>query len=302
MTNNMNNKDYLKVFLDSQALSDDSTELKELQKIRGEVEELLRDEFDSSPTIKYGGSKAKGTLVRESYDLDIICYFPRDDDENAETLEEVFNNVRKALETKYTVVTKTQALRLMGLSDKADFHVDVVPGRYVDDAKSDTFLYRASGDKKRLKTNLDTHIKHVRDSGVSDAIKVLKVWRTRKSLSVRTFVLELAVIELLKDHKKDSLEEQLKHVLTELRDNVDDITIKDPANPDGNDLSEAFDDNVRQILALVAKDTLTTVAASGWEGVFGALPEDSKESRVEALKRAAAGISAPTKPWCNRLV
>ena len=51
-----------------------------------------------------------------------------------------------------------------------DFHIDVVPGRFTDETKADAYLYQCGGDKKRLKTNLDVHLDHVRDSGVTDAI------------------------------------------------------------------------------------------------------------------------------------
>ena len=67
--------------IDSKAgpsLADDSEELKTLQERRAEVEKVLRDHFeDCSPTIRYGGSKAKGTMIKEAYDLDIIRLLER---------------------------------------------------------------------------------------------------------------------------------------------------------------------------------------------------------------------------------
>src|SRR5580693_5415150 len=109
----MTTNEYLNEVLESQKLADDSKELKELQAHRADVEELLRSEFeDCAPTIRYGGSKAKGTLILAAYDLDIICYFPSDDTEAGESLEDIFNNVKKALEGKYYVTPKTSSLRL----------------------------------------------------------------------------------------------------------------------------------------------------------------------------------------------
>jgi hypothetical protein len=72
------------------------------------------------------------------------------------------------------------------------------------------YLFQSSGDKKRLKTNLDVHLDHVRDSGVIDAIRLAKLWKVRNGLPVRTFVLELAVIKLLEGHKNPSLYEKEK--------------------------------------------------------------------------------------------
>ena len=70
----MTDQEYLNAVLEDQSLADDSEELEELREHRDAVEALLREAYGScSPTIKYGGSKAKGTLIRESYDLDLVC-------------------------------------------------------------------------------------------------------------------------------------------------------------------------------------------------------------------------------------
>jgi len=296
----MDKEKYLQKILQSQTLSPDSEELKALQGHRADVEALLRKHFDkSSPTIRYGGSKAKGTMISEAYDLDLIVYFPHDDSPAGETLEDICNNVRKALSAKYLVQPKQSALRLQDNNPKnagVDFHIDVVPGRYTDDSNTDAFLFQASGEKKRLKTNLDVHINHVKDSGVRDAIRLLKLWRVRNGVNIKHFPLELVIIELLRGKKSSSLSQQLDHVWTEFRDNVDDITIDDPANPTGNDLSELLNDAVRSELSSVAYITLNNIDKLGWESVLGP-SEDNEEDRVVSLRQAAATVIKPTKPW-----
>jgi hypothetical protein len=299
----MTTNEYLKQILSSQNLAEGSDELKALQEHRADVEKLLRDNFAAcSPTIRYGGSKAKGTMNRESYDLDLICYFPNDDTAAGETLENIYNNVGDALKKKYVVERKTSVLRIKN-ADPAnygvDFHIDVVPGRYTDDAKSDAFLYQSGAEKKRLKTNLDTHIKHIRDSGVTDAIRLVKLWKVRNGIVLKNFVLELAVIELLKDKKRSDLAAQLEHVWTEFRDNIDDLSVKDPANPEGNDLSAAFSDSVKANLGAVARRTLDLIKTSGWEAVFGPVEHKSEAEKAAALRRIAAAVAVPTKPWCH---
>jgi hypothetical protein len=222
-------------------------------------------------------------MIKEAYDLDMTCYFGRDDNGAGETLQEIYENVEAALADDYLITRKPSALRLKSksLSDWAtDFHIDVVPGRFIEEKNEDVFLYRSSGEKGRQKTNLDVHIEHVKGSGVTDAIRLMKLWRARNFLSVRHFVLELLTIKLLKGKKSLDLPEQLKHVWTELRDNVDAITIEDPANPTGNDLSELFNASVRQELSSTAKRTLEQIERSGWEAVFGQVPEKSSKSTV----------------------
>jgi hypothetical protein len=280
----MSDKKYLEDILASQTLDPDGQEMKDLRAHRADVEKLLRKKFEQcSPTIRYGGSKAKGTMIKEAYDLDLTCFFGRDDSGAGETLQEIYENVEAALADDYLITRKPSALRLKSksLSDWAtDFHIDVVPGRFIDEKNEDVFLYRSSGEKGRQKTNLDVHIEHVKNSGVTDAIRIEKLWRARNFLSVRHFVLELLTIKLLKSKKSLDLSEQLKHVWTELRDNVDAITIEDPANPNGNDLSELFNASVRQELASTAKRTLEQIERSGWEAVFGPVPEKSSKSNA----------------------
>jgi len=80
--------EYLREVLDSQALGDDSDEVKVLQKHRADVEKVICDNFkDTALTIRYAGSKAKGTMNKESYDLDIISYVSAGDSTAGETLE-----------------------------------------------------------------------------------------------------------------------------------------------------------------------------------------------------------------------
>lgn len=291
----MTNNEYLQAVLKSQILADDSTELKELIERRNHVEGILRAAFPKcAPTIRYGGSKAKGTLIKELYDLDLVCYFPQDDTTAGETLEDIYNNAAKALEKEYSLLRKTSALRLRD-KQSVDFHIDVVPGRFTDDSKKDCFLYQKGSDKCRLKTNLDVHISNVRDSGVLDALRLLKLWKARKALQVKQFAFELLIIKLLAKHKDKSLTDQLTHVWTQLRDLQEPVAVEDPANPSGNDLTPLLSGLVWTELQSVAKSTLTTIEQSGWEGVFGKV--DTGADKSAAVRVAVASVVAPTKPW-----
>lgn len=298
----MTNNEYLEAVLKSQTLAPDSAEMKALQEQRNKVEQLLRKHFEkSSPMIRYGGSKAKGTMIKEAYDLDIICYSLHDDTAVGETLEDIYNNTRKALESEYWIEPKASALRLKNRDPKnfkVDFHIDVVPGRFTDESKTNVFLYVSTGEKKRLKTNLDVHIEHVRESGVTDAIRLLKLWRVRNGLRIKHFALELLVVKLLKDRESTALSGQLERIWQEFRDHPDSLSIEDPANPTGNDLSHLLDATIRSELSSAASVTLNTIRDSGWQAVFGAVEEKSKEEKAESLRRAAAAVTTPTKPWC----
>lgn len=295
----MKTKDYLDAVLREQTLATDSTELKNIREERKKVEALLRREFkDAAPTIRYGGSMAKGTMIKAAYDLDLPCYFGREDTGAGATLKEIYDNVKVVLGKEYFAEPKTSAIRLQGSSDRLDFHIDVVPGRFVEGNDGDVYIFQAGVEKERLKTNLDTHIEHIRDSGVVEAVRLIKYWRERNGLKVKTFVLELLVVDLLKNKKNASLETQLKHVWTQFRDNADNLAVEDPANPSGNDLSEYLD-SVRSKLPSTAQVTLTQVDGDDWEAVFGKVESESKQAQVASLGRIAATVTTREKPWCN---
>ena len=298
----MTTQEYLNSILAAQKLDENGDELKALREHRQDVESVIAEAFtDSSPTIRYGGSKAKGTMIKDSYDLDIICYFPSDETDAGGSLEDIYNNVKKALENNYYVEPKTSALRLRSKDAQGlhrDFHIDVVPGRYIDGDSGDCYIHQTSGKKERLKTNLDVHINHVRDSGVIEAIKLLKLWRIRKGIQVKQFVWELLVIKSLDGMADDSLEDQLRHVWEELRDSADPISVEDPANPNGNDLSSVLSAQWAWI-TLAAGQTLDSIDRTGWEAVFGKVATEERAQRASRLTQAASTSTIVTKQWAN---
>jgi hypothetical protein len=271
----MTNDEYLDEILESQTLDNDGEELKLLRQRRNDADRLLRKAYGGGPSIRYGGSKAKGTMNKDSYDLDITCYFDNDDTSAGDTLQEIYDSVAETCSDDYYIERKPSAVRLKckdAENEAEDYHIDVVPGRFVDDERDDVFLYRHSGEKGRQKTNLDVHISHVKDSGVIPAIRLTKFWRVRNDMQVRNFILELLTIVLLKNKKGKSLTDQLIHVWTELRDSIDDITIEDPANPTGNDLSELFNTAIKFELSDASRIALQHVANDDWKAIFGEVP------------------------------
>lgn len=232
-------------------------------------------------------------MVWVSYDLDMTCYFPCDD---ARSLEEIHGDVKNVLDgAGYRTLEKTSAIRIHGRDD-ADFHVDVVPGRFFDESQTDVWLHRTEGTKGWLKTNLDVHIDYVRNSGKQDAICLMKLWRHRLALdSFRTFALELITIKLLRGWTGKDLDDQLRHVFEELVEYAESIVIEDPANAN-NDLSGLLDLSLRGQLKVGAQQALVAVAQGDWERVFGPLTsgESAKRSSVAA---AVAATTMRTKPW-----
>lgn len=300
----MTTNQYLTKILQQQTLADDSPEMEDLLRRREQIQGVLNSAFaPSRPSIRWGGSKAKGTMIRLSYDGDVTCYFGRDDRRVGGTLQAIYDSVAAALEKDFEVYRKNSALRVKDRSTKStqgfarDLHVDVVPGRFFEDEKSgDVWLHQNEGTKERLKTNLDTHTTHIRDSEVTDAIRLMKLWNVRNGIGAKTFVLELLVVKLLSGRRRASLQQQLEHIWTEFRDQSNELVVEDPANPTGNDLKPVLD-QVRHQLCSVAKRTLDLIARSGWEAVFGPVEDNDTGAKKAALLGTAARVTNPTKPW-----
>jgi hypothetical protein len=297
----MNGNSYLQELLESQGLREGCDELIALDAHRKKVDALLREAYPlSNLTFTHGGSRAKGTMIRDDYDLDEVCYFQNEDTAAGDTLEDIYNDVTKVLEKSFKVRQKRSALRLCSLDGK-DLKIDVVPGRYTDGTMTDVFLHQNDGKKERLKTNLEVQISFVRDSGRTDVISLGKLWRTRNGIVMKTFPLELLVIDVLSYDNSGTLEERFKRVLQAFAENIDNLHIEDPANPAGNDMSSCLTDELREELSTIAQDTLDAVEEHGWEHVFGKIEKFRAASapRVQVLQAAAASVAVPTRPWAG---
>ena len=196
-----------------------------LRRLRDGIETRLRRTFGSAPRIYYGGSYGKDTMIKASFDLDIVMYLPPDD---PRTLRQVFNGVHaNLLKAGYAVKPKTVSLQL-GPSNV--FHVDVVPGKAQDNTYYYATLYKNVGQGSTMQTSIKKHIDTVSESGARDIIKLMKLWRVRHAPFWKTFPLEQTVIRALHGRRKDDYEQCVLTVLEFIRDEVQDVRLVDPAN------------------------------------------------------------------------
>ncbi|MBK9107363.1 MAG: hypothetical protein IPM92_03015 [Saprospiraceae bacterium] len=291
---------YLQDLLKSQDLTEQQEE--DLQKHKKEITDYLRKEFGNDPIIKYAGSREKGTMISERYDLDVVCYFPSSDDRS---LKEIREDVAHHLEDKYELTHKSSSERIMDLKGSqapVDFHIDVVPGRFIEDTK-DVFLHVAYGDKQRMQTNLRTHIDHIKDSGCVEIIRLVKLWAHRNDLKIKTFILELFIVKVLTEYKdKGNLQKSFLKVLEEFNDRYSTIQLIDPANTN-NVVSKLVSDSEKESITQMAKRTYTKIEnsddLSDWKETF--VDNDSNSSsKVASTSAYTVGSSfQPSKPWSN---
>lgn len=293
--------DFFNQLLKSQELTPEQRA--ELTEHRDEVEVVLREVFGQDPTIRYAGSKAKGTMNADSYDLDIACYFPNDCEK---TIKEIYDETKAALSEHFTIEPKTSALRIKSLNGSdspVDYHIDVVPGRFIVDSK-DVYLHLASAEGGYIKTNLKTHIDHIKNSGQQDIIRLMKLWKVRNRLNFRTFVLELMVVHALKGTGATGNAKKVQEVLTFIRDNMTTVRLEDPANSD-NVVTELLTSSEKLLAATLAGEAITRLEAveegeedekvGAWQWIF-------KEEATGKQARTSTPLIVrrePPKPWCN---
>jgi hypothetical protein len=252
----MTNHEYLQAIAKDQEVS--SQQLDVLRRVREGIEGELR-RLSGNPSFYYAGSFAKKTMVREMFDLDIVVYWPHGWNDTLRNISDAVGNV---LRQKWqSVAPKTVAWTI---NFQGGFHVDVVPGRAIDNSFLYANLYRRDRDSS-LKTSIKVHIDTVRNSGRRDAIRLMKLWRLRKRVPWKTtLALELATIEGAKGSSATDLEKQLLQVFSYLRDNITTVRLVDPANTN-NVLSDELTAGDRSSIKSASQAALD---AKTWDEVF----------------------------------
>ncbi|KPL87559.1 nucleotidyltransferase domain-containing protein [Herpetosiphon geysericola] len=250
----MTNDEYFQGLLKQQDLT--TAEYNVLRGIRDKVEKLLAV-LEGRPRFYYGGSYGKNTIIRQKYDLDIVVYWPKD---TSYTIKGIYEGVGKQLKKEWgSVNSKTVAWEI---PFQSGFHVDVVPGRALDDGYVEANLYRTDTGTT-LKTSIKTHIGVVRNSNRRDAIRLMKLWRERKRVPFKkSFLLEIMTIEGSKG--QNSLENQLIYAFRYIRDKIETTKIQDPANSN-NSLSDDISYTDKVLIKLAAQAALD---AKSWGEVF----------------------------------
>ena len=294
----MTPEDFLEDLLESQDLTPQQET--DLQKHKKEVSDFLLAAFDTTPKIKYAGSREKGTMIRDRYDLDIVCYFPHTD---TRSLKEIRDDVSSRLSERYLMQDKPSSERILDLKGAAapgDFHIDVVPGRFIE-GSDDVFLHVAYGDRERMQTNLKTHIDYIVNSDCVPIIRLVKLWAHRNRVRIKTFVLELFVVDALSgSSNKGNLKEGFLESLEAFKDSFTTTQLVDPANTNNivsRLVSVADKAAVEQAAdaAFTALDSSDNVA--DWKSVFQEGDSGSPSGGYSAPSSGPSRIVNPSGPW-----
>lgn len=251
----MSNNDYLAGILREQNLT--PAELEVLRGLRQQIEGQL-SVLEGGPRFYYGGSFGKKTMVKARYDLDLVMYWPHTANYS---ISGIYTAVGDVLKRHWSVNSKTVAWEL---PFQGGFHIDVIPGRALDAQYYEANLHRTDTGTT-LKTSLKTHIDIVRNSGRTDAIRLVKLWRIKRNVPFKkSFLLELMTIEGCKGKLSTDLEGQVLSTLRYIHDNIRNCSVKDPANSN-NSLSDDLDAGARLSIQQAAD---AAIKAQYWSQVF----------------------------------
>lgn len=203
--------------------------------------------------LKLSGSLAKGTGITDTTDLDLfISLDPSVSEYN--TLENVYKTLCCKLNS-VGYVTREQNVSV-GIIHTG-LKIDVVAG-----VKHHILGYDHSIWKRKTqtwtKTNVDSHITLVKNSGRVFDIKAIKIWRKLRGLDFPSFYLELSVIEALKgtglltSRPTDNFVKVMNYLVNDFENKI----IKDPSNPN-NEVSEELKLEEKRLIKKAAQDTLT---------------------------------------------
>ncbi|KKN05510.1 hypothetical protein LCGC14_1086650 [marine sediment metagenome] len=252
----MSNEKYLRELLVSQNLT--SNQIENLKNQRDVIVEEIEDDIGGNPTLFNAGSFAKGTMIQASYDLDIVLYWANN---FTYTPRNLYIEVGSVLQSK----GKTPKSKKVGweIPFQGDFHIDVIPGKKISNKSGYAYLYNKDQDC-RFQSSVKKHVTFVRNSRRQDVIRLMKLWKKRKTVPIKTFILEYIIIESCKGISRNYLEPQLNAAFDFIYDKILSRRILDPANSQNvicNDISDEEKHRSRR-LANLALD------ADSWEQVF----------------------------------
>jgi len=189
------------------------------------------------------GSFAKGTVVAGTTDIDVFISLKS----TAPDLRESYNSLAK---WSHNAGWRP---RLQNVSVGVTYEgvkIDLVPGRQQAGYRNyhSLWLRKAS---TWTQTNILLHIDRVRDSGRTDEIRAIKIWRANHGLDFPSFYLELTVLAALADCGT-SLANNVQRTLGYIADNLPTRRVEDPANTN-NTISDDLTLAEKKVIAAQAR-------------------------------------------------
>jgi Nucleotidyltransferase domain len=205
--------------------------------------------------IFLSGSYAKGTAVHGSADVDVFLSL-----RSTLTLKDIYESLFRLAATNGWNPRRQNVSIGVAIGQ---VKVDLVPGRVQAGYQNFHSLYKSKQDSW-TQTNVSQQNSLVRNSGRTEEIRALKIWRNRLGLDFPSFYLELLTIEALK-WSRDGLADNVLRVFRFIDTDLARTRFIDPSNS-ANIIS---DDLTAQEKAMVLVRAREALAARTWNEILG---------------------------------
>ncbi|WP_331375394.1 nucleotidyltransferase family protein [Sinorhizobium chiapasense] len=210
---------------------------------------------DKLLAVNPSGSFAKGTANHSGTDIDLFISLS---EETTETLQQIYEKLFDRL----TALRYAPKRQNVSINIKVNgYDVDLVPAKRQNAYTGDHSLYRRRAGAW-TKTNVQTHIAHVRTAGRPQETRLVKLWRNQNNLDFPSFYLELAVIGALRNTNYATLSDRVAACFRYLRDSFSNARFVDPANTNNvisDDLTTAEKQRISAAATLALNSTWARV-------------------------------------------
>lgn len=178
------------------------------------------------------GSRAKGTAISLASDVDYLVSLTSGCNDNNGGLKGCYDSLFAKLNNTYSSVRKQNVSVRINLNG---LEVDITPARKQNGNTNYHNLYLSKSDSW-TQTNIQKHITDISQSGRTNEIKVLKIWRELHQIDFPSIYLEYLLVNnilLNKSKEINSLGDNVWHAFNELaktQGNPLTARIIDPAN------------------------------------------------------------------------
>jgi len=201
--------------------------------------------------VKLSGSRAKGTAISLTSDMDVFIYLSSS---NTLTLKSIYNSLYEYFASNKVSNACVKQSVSIGVRFNG-MNIDLIPGQRQTDYHGDHSLYKSEQDIW-TQTNIDKHINIVRNSHWVPEIVATKIWRHCHKLSFPSILIELITIEVLNEKGTTDHDKNFVLLLGYLKDNIQKVKIIDPANKD-NIISNDITAGEKKKIAEKARESRT---------------------------------------------
>ncbi|MHA2009720.1 MAG: hypothetical protein ACXADW_05985 [Candidatus Hodarchaeales archaeon] len=219
----MNNEEFLKKVLNG--LDPTRSQVKSLLKLRNRIRSCVFKNIGGNPSIFIAGSFKKKTMIKQHYDLDMFLIWSPE----FMPLKVLFYEIERALNSNWKIIEQKRVGWRIPYENQ--FHADVIPAIQDSYEPDYSYLYNCY-ENTELRTSMQIHMKHIERYNCRDIIKLLKLWKYRRDVPIKTFLLEIMTHLASYNVTSESLSDQLEAVFEYITINIVKKEFYDPANRD----------------------------------------------------------------------